>query len=75
MARSAFLDTGAVAGILGWHPNTIRDHLIPAETWHRGCGEIPSVKIGGRYMIPRWWVDEIVAIGTKAPRSAEGTAG
>lgn len=73
MAKAPLLDTGTVANLLRWHPNTIRDHLIPAARWKRGSTEIPSIKIGGRYFIPRWWVDEILEAATVAPPMAEDT--
>lgn len=67
MAKRQFLDTSMVADKLRWHPNTIRDNLVPVAEWEPGSPKIPCIKIGGRYLIPRWWLDDILAIGEGPP--------
>lgn len=73
--KPPFLDTGTVAGLLRWHPNTIRDHLVPVSEWTEGSSEIPSLKLGGRYMIPRWWVEKMMQAGTRQPGETQKTPG
>lgn len=68
--KKPFLETGVVARLLRWHPNTLRDHLVPAAEWKRGDSSVPSLKLGGRYLIPRWWVDEILK-AAKTPGTPE----
>lgn len=65
--RKPFLDVSEVAELLGWSESTIRDHLCPVQLWKRDKGEVPSKRIGKRYKIPRWWVEEVLREGTQAP--------
>lgn len=65
--KAPFLDTGTVAKLLRMHQNTLRDNLIPLEDWRPGSSAIPFRKIGGRRMIPRWWVEEVIRQGNEPP--------
>lgn len=62
-----FLETVDVATVLKWHPSTIRRHMVPVAEWHDGSPSIPFVQIGSKRLVPRWWVDAVVAKGTRAP--------
>lgn len=67
--QKPFLDVAVVAKKLGWSESTIRDHLVPMGEWKRDRGQVPSMRVGRRYKIPRWWVDEVVREGQRAPAS------
>jgi hypothetical protein len=69
MTSSPFLDPVDVAAVLRWHPSTIRRHMIPASEWHDGSTEIPYVQIGAKRLVPRWWLDAVVAKGTQQPEA------
>jgi len=62
----ALISTGDVAAALGWDPDTIRAHLIPFTEWkaldpEERRGKVPCLKLGARYKIPRWWLEETLA--------------
>lgn len=76
--RRWYVDTSTVAGMLHVHANTIRAHLIPEEEWKKafvsGGAErervkkkIPCTELGGRFLVPRWWVDWMQKNGTVGP--------
>jgi hypothetical protein len=70
-SKSPFLDVAQVASVLGWHPSTIRQNLVAIAEWKRGDATIPSVRLGGRYFIPRWWFEEVKRLGQTAPKDEE----
>lgn len=67
--------TSDVAAALDWTPETIRQHLVPHSEWldlepEDRQGKVPYVKLGGRYKIPRWWVEDVAKV-MKHPRARE----
>jgi len=57
--------TGDVAAALGWDVDTIRSHLVEFREWmemlpKQRSGKVPYVKLGDRYKVPRWWVEDAV---------------
>jgi len=63
----ALVTTGDVAAALSWDPDTIRAHLVPHADWLEmsakdRAGKVPFVKLGGRYKIPRWWLEDALAV-------------
>ena len=57
--------TADVAAALNWTPEVIRQHLVLRKEWdlmdpEEREGKVPYVKLGRRYKIPRFWVEDIL---------------
>lgn len=58
-----------------WDERTIRRHLVPADEW-RGLasGDVPMVRFGTNYRIPRWWLDKIAEVIRMHKRPTPGNS-
>ena len=61
----ALCSTADVAAALNWTPEVIRQHLVPFSEWEEMDalareGKVPYVKLGRRYKIPRFWLEDIL---------------
>lgn len=64
----AFLEVSQVADLLGFHPSTVRENIVPLGEWSEGDSTIPAIRIGRRYLIPRWWFRRIKEMGREMPK-------
>lgn len=55
-----WLTPGQVARRLGWSDDSIRRHMVTVDE-HRTTGQgVPSIELGARKYVPRWWLRKVL---------------
>ncbi len=77
MRKRQLLSAEKVARMIGWSADSVRTHSVPLEEWEEKgryeSGLVPSLRLGERRLIPRWWVEKMVGKASPAATPAAAT--